>query len=92
MSAFALNTTVGIYLFIAVFKIRSFLLREDIKQERINVKIMVLHTSTFGLFLLAIFGFTCIEFNFETKGRNMATASPIYFISLAIVCVISFTS
>ena len=92
MLAFTLNITVGVYLFISVFKIRSFLVREGIKQERINVKIMVLHTITFGLYLLAIFGFVLATIYFVLTNMTMADASPTYFISITIVCIVSFIS
>ncbi len=89
---FALSILVGVYLFIAVFKIRSFLLKEGIKQERINVKIMFLHTSTFGLFLIAccisIYSITNLVFSQKT----LADAHDAYYISITTSCIISFLS
>jgi hypothetical protein len=51
---------VGVYLFVAVYKIKNFLVREGIKIERINKKMMLLHTATFGLFLFSIIGVECM--------------------------------
>ena len=83
---------VAVYLFTAVFKIRSFLLKEGIKQERINVKIMLLHTSTFGLFLLSIVAIEITFLPFATSGKQLTTAAHIYFVSMAMTCITSFTS
>ena len=89
---FCLSITVGVYLFVAVFKIRSFLLKEGIKQERINVKIMLLHTSSFGLFLFSLILMTITFSLFVIEHNTLKTANPQFYIALTITCISSFTS
>ena len=90
--AFLIAIIVGVYLFISVFKIKNFLLNEGIKQERINVKIMVLHTSSFGLFLFAIVLDMIMFILFVEKRWSLINAGPSYFITITITCITSFTS
>ena len=54
----ALLLFTGIILFEAVRQIRSYFAKEEVKQDRINLRLIILHLVSFGIFLLSAVGYT----------------------------------
>lgn len=89
---FVLLIATGVFMFVAVFKIRAFFLEQGTSDDRINVKMMVLHTSSFGLFILSTLGVFVMFWIWCVNEWTFVTADDYYFGAQILFTISAFGS